>query len=268
MSYILDALKKAERERGMNQVPTLSTVHEIDEKPAGRFRFLSAVALTLLAIGLGFFLFFQSRGDQPAAESRDYAEQQAIPDSQESASRDADGNTAASSPALNQTRSAASEKPPARQTGTPRTVSVIASDSKPGNTTGAARVMAREIPAAETPSQGTQRTAPPESSLPASLENPPQAMNLPTGDTGSLEHPVQSPDIADRESALRQAIETMQISILLFSENPSDRLVFINGRKYVEGNTIDGRFLLETITSDGVVLSNDGARAVLKLKTN
>ena len=33
MSYILDALKKAEQERGIAQVPTLSTVHEVAPGP-------------------------------------------------------------------------------------------------------------------------------------------------------------------------------------------------------------------------------------------
>jgi hypothetical protein len=41
-------------------------------------------------------------------------------------------------------------------------------------------------------------------------------------------------------------------------------MVVIDGRRYVEGDQIEGRYLLESITSEGVVLSHGGARAVLR----
>ena len=70
MSYILDALKKAERERGLNKVPTLPTVHDIDEKPAGRIWFYSTAALAILVVAVGIFLFIWSRIDPPARTFR------------------------------------------------------------------------------------------------------------------------------------------------------------------------------------------------------
>ena len=63
-------------------------------------------------------------------------------------------------------------------------------------------------------------------------------------------------------------MKEMNISILFYAENPSDRMVFINGRKYVEGEYIDERFLLERITPDGAVLSYQGGQAILKPKTD
>ena len=56
----------------------------------------------------------------------------------------------------------------------------------------------------------------------------------------------------------------MSISILFYSEIPSERIVFINGRKYNEGDYINGRFLLEKITQNGVLLSYEGVQALLK----
>ena len=61
-----------------------------------------------------------------------------------------------------------------------------------------------------------------------------------------------------------QAVDGMSITILRYAQDRADRLVFINGRKYVEGDYIDGRFLIESITRDGAVLSYEGARATLK----
>jgi hypothetical protein len=37
-------------------------------------------------------------------------------------------------------------------------------------------------------------------------------------------------------------------------------MVFINGRKYVEGEKIDGKYLLERITEDGATLAYQGQR--------
>ena len=89
MSYILDALKKAERERGMNQVPTLSTVHDIDEKPAGRIWFYSIAAFAILVVAVGTFLFIWSRGNRSAQESEmNYADQRIAPRMQTPANSD------------------------------------------------------------------------------------------------------------------------------------------------------------------------------------
>ena len=41
-------------------------------------------------------------------------------------------------------------------------------------------------------------------------------------------------------------------------------MVFVNGRKYVEGQTIDDGVVVEKITEDGVVLVRDGKRALVK----
>ena len=67
-----------------------------------------------------------------------------------------------------------------------------------------------------------------------------------------------------KSMSLREAMAKMKITILLYDEAKSERMVFINGRKYVEGDYVDGRYLLESITVDGVVLSYQGERARLR----
>jgi hypothetical protein len=64
--------------------------------------------------------------------------------------------------------------------------------------------------------------------------------------------------------SLREAMDKMIMSILMYSETKSDRRVYINGRKYVEGDLVDGLYLIESITLDGAVLSFEGERAVLR----
>lgn len=266
MSYILDALKKAERERGMTQVPTLSTVHDIDEKTSGRFRFLAIAVLMLLAAGSGLTLFLWDRGDKhPAAEFHINTEQQPGQKIPASGNNDTNGReTDMSSLALSQSgqdRYAAPKE-------TPEINSGISSSAAPRNTSGRFPVAGQETPAAAIPPQGRQKAVSPEFTPPASTENALQISNLSSGEAGPSDPRNQSFDITNRESTLQQAMETMRISILLYAETPSDRLVFINGRKYAEGDYVDGRFLLETITPDGAVLTYEGAKAVLEPKAD
>ena len=75
MSYILDALKKAERERGIAKVPTLTTVHDIYERPRNHSWGIPVAVTLLLAAGLGSLLYFWSRPAPPVAGSPDLTEQ-------------------------------------------------------------------------------------------------------------------------------------------------------------------------------------------------
>jgi hypothetical protein len=52
--------------------------------------------------------------------------------------------------------------------------------------------------------------------------------------------------------------------VLTWSPEPKDRFVFLNGRRYAEGQLVDDKFLVERITEDGVVLSYRGERVTLK----
>ncbi len=56
----------------------------------------------------------------------------------------------------------------------------------------------------------------------------------------------------------------MSMSIHMFSEIKAERLVFINGKKYVEGDLVEGDYLLESITPEGAVLSYKEERATLR----
>jgi hypothetical protein len=51
--------------------------------------------------------------------------------------------------------------------------------------------------------------------------------------------------------------------VLLYGATATERMVFINGRKYVEGQSVDGDVVVERITADGAVLARDGQRFLL-----
>jgi general secretion pathway protein B len=55
----------------------------------------------------------------------------------------------------------------------------------------------------------------------------------------------------------------LRLDVHVYSEQPADRMVFINNRKYVEGQRLDGGLLLQEITPEGAVLTSGGQRIFL-----
>ena len=55
----------------------------------------------------------------------------------------------------------------------------------------------------------------------------------------------------------------LSLQVLTWAPDPKDRFVFLSGRKYVEGQTIDDKLLVERITENSVVLSFQGQRVTL-----
>ena len=58
---------------------------------------------------------------------------------------------------------------------------------------------------------------------------------------------------------------SLRLEALIYADAPAERMVFINGRRYREGDSIDGRLRIEEIREDGVELSNQGRRFTLRV---
>jgi len=56
----------------------------------------------------------------------------------------------------------------------------------------------------------------------------------------------------------------MRLEVLVYSEVAAERMVFINGRKYLQGQAVDGKYVVERITPDGAILTHQGQRFLLK----
>lgn len=59
------------------------------------------------------------------------------------------------------------------------------------------------------------------------------------------------------------SLPDMRLDIHVYSNNPSERFVFVNMRKYTEGQTLAEGPTVERITPDGAVLNQQGLRFVL-----
>ncbi|MEJ2245447.1 MAG: general secretion pathway protein GspB, partial [Acidobacteriota bacterium] len=246
MSYILDALKKAERERGIAKVPTLTTVHDIYERPRNRSWGTPIAVMILLAAGMGFLLYFWTRPTPPVPGSPDFSEQEheAGPPTLGSVNFREPDKTDSASGQQKQLQNTTSYKSPVPTT---ETAGLNTGDQA---APGIARIQNEEMlnpsPPAKLPTQ-TEITT---SNVPNIIDETLQLPKESAGDIGLEDSLPFTRDSPSQTSALQEAMQGMNITILMFAEDPADRLVFINGRKYVEGDYVDGLYLIESITQD------------------
>jgi general secretion pathway protein B len=257
MSYILDALKKAERERDVKQVPTLMAAH----LPGTKYSRRSWVILGALAICAGtaiWLLLLLQRtmnAPKPSPMAGEYSPVPKEPNSSLS------GATASSA------MPAKPEIPSEREAG-PETVAPRA----------IVPAVPRNIPAAKTidserlqqmtewmAAASRQREDDSEDNPPPEMMNGIQPLARTPGRTAKAEMSAAEKS-TDKPAPLKEALNEMTLSILLYDEDKAGRMVFINGRKYVEGDLVESAYLLENITLEGAVLSYKGERALLRPK--
>jgi general secretion pathway protein B len=244
MSYILDALRKAERERGIAQVPTLMTVHDTGAaRPRKRVWIIAGTCLACAAVLIWFALsFLRSSGASPdhhISEVREEAKAEAVPESSpaDTVSLPMPGHAANPEKGISHGTPIPSSTPPAEA-------------PKPDLSANRPAVAqeTRQHPEVSTPQP--KNSAQPQAGVKSAPPAPPGA---------TVPESSQSAAIS-----LREAMAKMKISILMYDEAKSERMVFINNRKYLEGDYVDGRYLVESITLEGAVLSYQGDRALLR----
>jgi hypothetical protein len=136
--------------------------------------------------------------------------------------------------------------PPARAAAPPSAPAPVATErSEPGRAAPSPAMRPARGPQepAAPPPAAVARAAPPRAVSPAS---PPAA--VPTAPAADL-----------KARAAR-----LSIQVLSWAPERKDRFVFLNGRKYGEGQMVDDTFVVEQITEDSVVLSARGERVTLK----
>jgi general secretion pathway protein B len=85
--------------------------------------------------------------------------------------------------------------------------------------------------------------------------------------------PVLTEEEADNDEVLptineinltgAQALPELHLDVHVYATKPADRFVYVNMRKYHEGNTLQEGPVLERIRRDGVVLNYQGLRFIL-----
>jgi hypothetical protein len=137
----------------------------------------------------------------------------------------------------------------------------------------------KALPAERTREEGVVRAEPPAlprnraDSLPPDMGEPDRDKSLSRDREPELEAPAEEtvdagpadvPLLEQMSPEVQTAIPKLKISILAYANTASERMAYINGQKYVEGQLLEGKLKVEAITRSGVVLSYQGQRFLIR----
>jgi len=266
MSYILEALKKAEQARGFGQVPGIDSPHDPPPpRPSRRWPWVVVGVLLLNALAIAGLWMWWRGGDGTSAGSTPTAR------TAEPIVQGAPGNVSMP-PSLALRRDAA---PPVQ----PDSAGRPAAETTPPPPVVARRPL-RPLPLPETLTTSTPAPAQaPTAAEPRQREEHPASARAPSvaqpvaPDVVELRAPMP-PSLPQAEPAwkslplwplvperiLRQVKERLVLNVHVYSEIPEDRFVLLDMKKFREGEQISEGLRLEEITREGAILAVPGGR--------
>jgi type II secretion system (T2SS) protein B len=235
MSYILDALKKASEQRG-ESAPGFRRFVSSPPVPGENRRawaWRGVLAMGAAAVGAIAFVALRTAPDVIVT---------APPRAAVVAPAPAEAPRA---PAEAPRAPAEAPRAPAAASPPPRVVAPLIS-----------------IPRVETPPRATPARRLPAVAVTPPRTHPPVAppMHVPA----SSPMPVLAPSAPAVPVPAASVDPKLKLEVLVYSDVATERMVFINGRKYVQGDTVADRARVEEIQPDGVVLSEQGRRFTLR----
>lgn len=224
MSLILDALKKSDNERKRQSSPSISDVRNAEKKPETPRWIFGFIAL--LIINLIVLVFVLTRGEKVS--------EPALP-----------------KVAIEEPEVAASIPPPdySGARGEREAVRSLAAEVNPS----ASPPVAARSPAQDTPAPVT--TSAPAAA--ATSQNDAAMERFSATDTRDL------PTLASLRSNGAISLPELHIDLHVYNGDPARRLVFVNGTKYGEGQTLSEGPVVSAIRQDGVVLTHRGVEFLL-----
>jgi len=244
MSFILDALRKSEHERQRQAGPGIA------ELPIARPAFRPPVALiavgALLAVNLVIVLVLLLRQGAPEATIPAAAVDRPAPSSTPVATPVLPEPPAGASPATTAPR-----PPAARSVPQPEPVREV-------------RPLVAE---ADSTPAGPDAFDPPPAPDPSLVPAAPAAVAVREVPRGSVSAPPPSGEFVPRLDTLpaqaTAGLPALNLDLHIYATQPSQRSVFINGRRYGEGDSLPEGARVESITTDGAVLQYRGQRFLL-----
>jgi general secretion pathway protein B len=262
MSYILEALKKSERERRLGEVPRLTSVQDPPRlaTPARRWWRNAALGIGGIGVGaLGVFAYLEllsQPSGEPAGPAREVTAAGPTVTGTEMATAGS-AATPASEPMTPPARpiepaSAPLAPHPATTDAPPSPLPRSAGGS---SATADAPRRADSIPARSAPA--TKAASPKAPTSPAPSTTKPSARPY----RPAARPAKQSlPGLERLPAAQRSVVESLRINIHAYATDPSRRFVLIDMRRYREGDRLEAGPTLRAITPDGVVLDYLGNR--------
>jgi general secretion pathway protein B len=223
VSFILDALRKSEHERQRSAVPGLSQVPLAAPQPQLPRWALGVIGVLVAAVLVTGGAWWQT--------SRAPAE------------------VASSTPSRSDTPAATVERKVELPAPTPRN-------------TAAPQAAPSRLPASDQPSLSAAAASSAGASGDGSVERVAPALSQPPRLTNLPDDSVALPSVT-MLAAEGVAVPPLRLELHAFGAQPRDRFVFINGRKYVEGDRLVEGPMLVAIEPAGAVLTHAGRRFIL-----
>jgi general secretion pathway protein B len=233
MSYILDALKKSEQQRGQGTIPDVQTVHSSslnyrdEKKTYWPYLLIAAVILNLIAI----VYFITDKGN--ISENNTLSAQNTVIN-----------NKAEKTIAVNNVQTA----PPS-----------VAAEKQIINTTGTNAKIEPEKPktvvpaTAEAVKKKTNLTNNSEVLAPRSSRN--TRVKKPT-----VQAQKEIIDFYDLSDSIQQQLPAIVVSAHIYSSNPLQRSIVINNNFMEEGEYVIDNLILYEITADGAIFDYEDTR--------
>jgi general secretion pathway protein B len=237
MSFILDALKKSEIERQRQSMPGLMDAPVALNR--GRLPLWAILLGSLLAVNIVVLIIVLTRNGAPSVAAASVAAPSVVAPSVAAAATRRDTSAAdIKQPAVDEHFSPLA--------GTP--------------------VYAPEIPVPPAESASNNESAAAPATPRAAQRAAPHTFRRPDPVLTEEEPPDNDevlPSINEINLTGAQALPEMHLDVHVYATNAADRFVYINMRKYREGNTLQEGPVLERIRRDGVVLNYHGLRFIL-----
>ena len=233
MSYILDALKKSEQERGHGNIPSVQTVHTSslnyhNKKTLWPYVLIAAVILNLIAI-----VYFYLDKDRLTANTMTTSE---VSNNLQESTQKADDNRFIK----NGTEQALTVTPAA--TPSAETTATIPQKNNRLNS---------EVIA-------TERSIPVPTTI---IDNSTESFDqIPTAKNSTVEDDTDVIDFHDLPDSIKQQLPSIDVSAHIYSSNPLQRSIVINNSFLEEGEYILDDLVLQKITPDGAILYYQGTR--------
>ena len=246
MSFLLDALRKSERQRRLGDVPNIHSTTELESRVAGKPWRNAVMVLLLLALGLvGWYGWRWYAPPEQAIDAQDSTQLESPVTAESSGSRDSD--KLPDIPRLGRTDNDQVPGRTAVERYSDPDSSGPDSHSEPENS------FSDSPPQADDPTQGRETNM-------TALEARMVAQQTDEDIQVKEEHDQQpyQPGLISYwqlPESVRQQFQAFHISVIVFAKKPEDRFILLNGVRLVEGDQAERDLVLEEIRREGAVFS-------------
>lgn len=263
MSYILEALRRAERERTLGQAPGSETLSVATGQPSRRDRRLlivlaSATAVLAAAVVIAMIVDRSGRSTPAPTQLPQSQSGQAVSAGAAAAPESVGGTTAPDEPVpVFEDDAALASLDDIAAPFAPRPAVASAPGPHPAAPS-TVETDAPEIDAAHAPESQPSPAATPSYAQEATSVSPIQAVE-------SASMPSAPPLLRDMPPAFRARFPAFTLQVHVYDEASEKRWVMIDNRRYRESGTLESGPTIVEITPDGVIFELQGERVLWPL---